>query len=133
MRIYTSYFANAKKLKEDGIMMIGIALYPPKWFYGVTLRMLAPSWSILKQTSTDEEYIRRFKGEILSRLQQDVVLSRLNEISKGKDVALCCFEKPGEFCHRHIVADWLNEKLEGKVEEYSPKERKEEFVQLSLF
>ena len=25
-----------------------------------------------------------------------------------KDVALVCYEKPSDFCHRHLVADWLN-------------------------
>lgn len=28
--------------------------------------------------------------------------------SKGKDIALVCYEKYDKFCHRHIVADWLN-------------------------
>ena len=26
-----------------------------------------------------------------------------------EDIALVCYEKPGDFCHRHLVADWLNE------------------------
>ena len=24
------------------------------------------------------------------------------------DFALVCYEKPSDFCHRHLVADWLN-------------------------
>ena len=24
-----------------------------------------------------------------------------------RDIALVCYEKPEEFCHRHLVADWL--------------------------
>ena len=24
-------------------------------------------------------------------------------------IALICYEKPSEFCHRHLVADWLKE------------------------
>lgn len=24
-------------------------------------------------------------------------------------IALVCYEKSGDFCHRHIVADWLNQ------------------------
>ena len=23
-------------------------------------------------------------------------------------IALICYEKPTDFCHRHLVADWLN-------------------------
>lgn len=25
----------------------------------------------------------------------------------SKDVALLCCEKPSDFCHRHLVADWF--------------------------
>ena len=24
------------------------------------------------------------------------------------DICLVCYEKPCDFCHRHIVSDWLN-------------------------
>ena len=26
----------------------------------------------------------------------------------GKEICLICYEKPSDFCHRHLVADWLN-------------------------
>ena len=25
------------------------------------------------------------------------------------DIALICYEKPSDFCHRHLVAEWLNQ------------------------
>lgn len=36
----------------------------------------------------------------------------IEDIAEGQDVALVCFEAPGCFCHRHILADYLN------IEEY---------------
>ena len=27
----------------------------------------------------------------------------------GKNIALICYEKPSDFCHRHLVAEWLND------------------------
>lgn len=33
------------------------------------------------------------------------------------DIALICYEKPTDFCHRHLVADWLN-KNGFKCDEY---------------
>lgn len=27
----------------------------------------------------------------------------------GKDICLICYEKPNDFCHRHLVADWFRE------------------------
>lgn len=34
-----------------------------------------------------------------------------NDILKelGEDAVLLCYEKPGDFCHRHLVSQWLNE------------------------
>lgn len=29
----------------------------------------------------------------------------LNSIHR--DIILCCYETPEEFCHRHILAEWL--------------------------
>ena len=34
-----------------------------------------------------------------------------------KDVVLLCYEKPPQFCHRHLVAKWLEKELNIKVEE----------------
>ena len=38
----------------------------------------------------------------------------------GKDIALICYEKPSDFCHRHLVAEWLN-KNGFKCEEWRSK------------
>ena len=34
------------------------------------------------------------------------------------DIILLCYEKSGDFCHRHIVADWIESELKKRVEEY---------------
>lgn len=133
MKIYTSYFANGKKLSKAGITMIGIALYPPKWFYGVSLKTVSPTYSILHEEDHDR-YTERFKKEVLGRVDPKEFLESVERYSDGKDVALCCFEKPGDFCHRHIVAEWLNEKLGLNVQEFGVKVSKEpHYVQGSLF
>ena len=60
------------------------------------------------------------------------MLRKLQEVSGGRDIALCCFEKPDDFCHRHLLADWLNEKLNLGVEEFG-KSKEPKYKQLSLF
>jgi hypothetical protein len=47
-------------------------------------------------------------------LNADKVIDDLNMLilkdginCKGKDIALVCYEKPEDFCHRHLVAEWL--------------------------
>lgn len=43
----------------------------------------------------------------MSHLKAYDVVNALYNLSGGIDVALVCYERPQDFCHRHIVADWL--------------------------
>ena len=45
--------------------------------------------------------------KILQKLDKDTVLQELSAMTGGQDFALVCYEKPGDFCHRHLVAEWL--------------------------
>nr|DAV11376.1 MAG TPA: protein of unknown function DUF488 [Caudoviricetes sp.] len=135
MRIYTSYFGNSKKLQQAGIKVIGISLYPPRWFNGISLKQVAPTKSILfANGQTQEEYTRRYRSEVLSRQDMQQFLKTVEQASGGQDVALCCYEKPEDFCHRHILADWIKEKLGIEISEYGYTPKKEpDYVQGSLF
>lgn len=130
MKIYTSYFANSRKLQEAGVMVIGIALNPPKWFRGITLKEAAPTPYILYQVKDDAEYERQYKRDILGKINPKTFVEKIKMISQGKDVALCCFEKDWNDCHRKLLAEWLNSNTEKKITEFS--ERKEP-VELNLF
>jgi len=35
----------------------------------------------------------------------------------GEDSILLCWEKSGDFCHRRLVAEWLEKELNVKVNE----------------
>jgi uncharacterized protein YeaO (DUF488 family) len=124
MKIYTSYFANLKNLEEAGIYPVGICCKVPSFFKGPNLESVAPSKSILfehKENPDEERYEQRYINEILCayRFHPEYLIERLESFNNGGDVALCCYEKPSEFCHRHILAKWLNEKIPGlNIEEY---------------
>jgi hypothetical protein len=115
MVIYTSYFSKIKKIKDSGITAIGIARFPPKHVQCVSLWDLAPMPEMLKMNK--EQYVDRY-NIILSRLDPRQILKRIELLSCGKDAALCCYEKPDDFCHRHLVADWLKKKIGVDVREY---------------
>ena len=124
MKIYTSYFANLKNLEKDDIVPIGICCYPPKWFKGPNLRAIAPSPDILEKCkSSHAEYEKRYRTEVLSLFKDaNILLERISFLSGGKDAALCCYEKPSDFCHRHILAKWLEGQTGIKVEEFEKTE-----------
>ena len=143
MRIYTSYFANIKTLEENNIYPVGICNKVPQFFKNPNLESVAPSNSILyeyknsAQTDADRDrYKERYINEILCayRFHPEYLTERLEYFSSqedDKDIALVCYERPEDFCHRHILAEWLNERLRDKyiIEEYpkypQPTEKKE--------
>jgi uncharacterized protein (DUF488 family) len=131
MEVYTSYFAKEKNLKAKGIVPIGIARFPAKFFYGQTIFDLAPRADMLRMP--EEQYDREFK-KILTRLNPRQIYEQIKRISEGRDAALLCYEKSGDPCHRYMVADWLNRELGLNIKEfdYVPK-RTSEAIQGSLF
>ena len=131
MKIYTSYFANSRALAKVNVMQVSIARYSPSWFYGPRYIVVAPTSYMLSGTCSHEEYLCKY-DEILSRLDPKKVVDDIAAISHGKDVALCCYEKPSDFCHRHLLAEWLT-KHGYDVKEWELEGKKECERQLSLF
>lgn len=133
MKIYTSYFGNSRKLAASGIKSICIAVGKPRFFFGPQMLNVAPTRYMISSACQPEEYIRLYKG-ILSRLNAFQVVEQIKQLSNGKDVALCCYEKPGDFCHRHLLAEWITENTDIEIQEFGVVERKgPEYKQQSLF
>jgi len=120
MNFFTSYFSNIRKLKFEGIVPINIARFPPKFYQGLSYKPLMPYGTILK---LDEEEFRNKFSEMLKGLNPEKVVRELAELSKGQDLALVCYEAPANFCHRHLVADWLNFYTKESVIEFVPEEK----------
>jgi len=135
MEIFTSYYGNLRKLRENNIIPVGISLGIPKYFQGHNLRYLAPTYDILKLEKEEEytpAYLMHLEKVDMERLRDDFSIISGNE--GGKDIALLCYEKPGEFCHRRLFAEWLKEKTGYEVKEYGYTEKKgPDAVQRTLF
>ena len=110
---YTSYYANCVELNRAGIILISIALYPPRNWHSLEYKKLAPSFDILlnyKHDHDETKYTERYKSEILNKLNVDEVMTDLVRMAgKSNEFALICYENPSVFCHRHVVANWLTE------------------------
>lgn len=109
--IYTSYFAVISRL-PDYIEPVSIARWSPSWYRGKTFQKLAPPRDIFDKYERDKneaDYIQAYRKRVLSRLYPDNVIRELHTLTDKLNIALICYEKPDDFCHRHLVADWLNE------------------------
>ena len=107
--IYTTYFSNIRNL-PSGVIPIAIC-GKPDWWEGFKYWPLAPKRSFFlewKKTGDNDYYIEHYYDEVLNKLDPHKVVEHLYEITRGKDVALVCYEAPDKFCHRHLVAEWLS-------------------------
>lgn len=110
MRIYTSYFAMLRYLPEN-IIPISICSKAPAWYTGLQYKKLAPKYDFFmkwKETHDNDYYIKCFNDQVLNKITVDEILNDIKNLAGNADIALICYEKPNDFCHRHLVADWLN-------------------------
>ena len=111
--IYTSYFANLRKLPSY-IIPISICGKAPEWYNGLQYKKLAPKYKFFmewKENHDNNFYIDHFNKEVLNLITPEQVLKDLKELTNNVvdtyDYCLICYEKPSDFCHRHLVADWF--------------------------
>ena len=113
--IYTTYFAKLKSLPEN-IVPISICTKAPAGYKGLEYKKLAPKYNFFtkwKQTGDNEYYIKCYLEQVLNTLNVSKVVSELYSLASTvnpevKDIALVCYEKPTDFCHRHLVSVWLH-------------------------
>jgi uncharacterized protein (DUF488 family) len=60
--------------------------------------------------------------EATYRKEYQKILDSLDPAKVGKDLGpdaiMLCWERPGEFCHRRLVAEWLSKHLGQSVPEF---------------
>lgn len=123
--LYTSYFAKLKHLPPN-VIPISICGKAPDWYNGIQYKKLAPKYVFFmewKKTHDNDYYIEHFNSEVLSKLSVKKAVSDLQSLVppevRGRSIhlwkdpewhiALICYEKPTDFCHRHLVAKWLTD------------------------
>ena len=111
--IYTTYFAKLRSLPKD-IIPIAICAKSPAGYTGLEYQAIAPRYELLiqwKNTKDNAYYIKCFNEQVLSTLNPTKVVADLYHKAERAycdgDIALVCYEKPTDFCHRHLVATWL--------------------------
>lgn len=110
--IYTSYFVKLKSL-PDHIVPISICGKAPDWYKGLQYKKLALKYDFFmkwKKNHDNDYYIKCFNEQVLDKLNARSVIEDLEWLTdhSESDIALICYEKPSDFYHRHLVADWFN-------------------------
>ena len=116
----TGIYKQIKEEKNNGY--ISISLYSSKnEFVKHEYKSLAPNWKLYEDLKskkiTEEKFILTY-NEQLDTLNPRMVFEDLNSLVSGYEPILMTDGPKKKFCHRHLVAEWLEKNLDVIVEEY---------------
>lgn len=118
----TSYFGITPRTTPGAI---AISLYLPKGRQYLHYPKLAPSQELLQNyrspsacavMNVERYYIEEYNDQLFE-LNPQTVWDELCAIAGDAEPILLCYEKPGQFCHRRLVAKWFEVELGQVVEE----------------
>ncbi|MBU4355729.1 MAG: DUF488 domain-containing protein, partial [Proteobacteria bacterium] len=78
-------------------------------------KALAPPRDLIK-IMEPERFIPLYRAQVLDKLDPMRVITDLG----GDNFVMLCWEAPGEFCHRRVVAAWLRKHTGVLIEEFMP-------------
>lgn len=117
--LYTGYFAKYKDYKNAGYIPVSIAGITPEFFEGEKWVDFAPRREFFsrwkKGELTNQEYMREYLKYLNTIPKEDI--EELMSITREGKFVMCCYEKTGDFCHRHYLAAFLRKAYNFKVEE----------------
>ena len=109
--IYTSYYANVKNIDREKYYTAQISNSAP-FSLDFKIDLFIPDWKNIVQPHklmeiTDEEFKERYINQL--KLNKDKIEELVKELqNKDKPTVLICYEKPDKFCHRFILAEFIN-------------------------
>lgn len=128
MEIYTSNYAR----KGQDPNAIAISRKPPDWFMGPTILDLAPTWQMvngIKQGILDEHQYTEMYLDLLKQRRFDPhrFVKQLKE-----PTFLLCYEKPTDFCHRRVLALWIEDQTGIVIPEWRNEKEETEHQQSKI-
>lgn len=119
MTITTGFFSGVKKPHQHDI--VSIAAGQPRWLQVLHKHSaLAPRYVLLNDfrnnVISESQYVTFFNA-MLDKLNPAEVLEQLTTMSPS--AIMCCHCNTTHFCHRHLVAEWLESNLDIEIHEHN--------------
>jgi hypothetical protein len=112
--IFTSNFKIAGHLSQAVAISLGV----PRGWRGARCTVLAPPRPLIK-IMDEATFIPLYRAQVLDKLDPHKIIRDLG----GDNFIMLCWEDPGVFCHRRVVAAWMEKATGIKIEEFNPKLR----------
>jgi hypothetical protein len=113
--ILTSNFKIAGHLPQAVAISLGV----PRGWRGARCTVLAPPRPLIK-IMDPETFIPLYKAQVLDKLDPHKIIKDLG----GDNFIMLCWEDPGVFCHRRVVAAWMQKHTGVLVKELDLKLRR---------
>lgn len=116
-RVFVTYYSS-RNVPEDAYRVSISASVPKGMSMDADLETLHPVYRTMvgphkEGKISDGEYCDRYRSKVLEP-NRDKIIGQVGSLreraaAQGKDVYLFCYERPGDFCHRYLVSNFLNE------------------------
>ena len=94
---------------------IAISRTIPKFFHGPRYLALAPTFEMLR--CEKDIYTHQYYHKILHDLTPQKVYDDLIALAGKHEPILLCWERSNTWCHRRLVAEWLEKALQIEIPE----------------
>lgn len=107
IEVWTIQMAQWRKAKELGIELIdttvksGKSVFAPTWEMVMDIKNATPETRV----GAEELYTRRYHTAMQQSWKQHA--GQWLELLSKERVAIACYCKPGVFCHRHLLIEYL--------------------------
>ena len=104
MKIATTqlFSQHAASLQANGYLVLDVTVKSGD-------KVFAPTWKMVKgylnSSMTEEEYTNLYHGMMRDSFVKNS--ARWKQICQYEKVALACYCKPGDFCHRHLLKQYV--------------------------
>lgn len=103
--IYTSNYAR----QHTNPKAVGISCTVPVWYKGAHIKTLGPTWEMVKASKDGRLSHEDYTTQYIELLERRIIDASLFEQMEDGTMLLC-YESPGDFCHRRILAEWVKSK-----------------------
>ncbi len=105
MILTTGTLREHRRLEDAGYTVIDITVKSAKGDY----RVFAPTWDMVmghkRRTISTAKYTERYLGMMRESYRQHTNV--WHKVARMDAVALVCYCMPDRFCHRHLLADYI--------------------------
>lgn len=118
-RLYTSNYARS----GEHPLSYAISAKPPEWYRGKRFSQLAPTWEMINDYKSGKITKQQYADQYIELLRVRNIASEDVVDAFPDGTRFLCYEKRGEFCHRRVLAEWIERETGVIVPEFISEEQ----------